>query len=109
MSLRVAGHVASFGGHAALPTTFSLAALACHSLSLGLVKAESAGSGLNPSLAVDTTSSALVAAASLSASDSDFDVGRNIDTSSEFACERASTEAYVLMQIRHPLPVEANC
>lgn len=35
MALRVAGHVASFGGHAvksaSLPTTFSLAALACHS------------------------------------------------------------------------------
>ena len=41
-------------------------------------------------MAVDKTESALVAAASVS----DLDVGRNIDTSSEFACERASTEAY---------------
>lgn len=47
-----------------------------------------------PSLAVDKTSSALVAAASVSASDLDLDVGRDIDTSSEFACETASTEAY---------------
>lgn len=45
-------------------------------------------------MAVDKTSSALVAAASVSASDLDLDVGRDIDTSSEFACERASTEAY---------------
>jgi hypothetical protein len=44
-----------------------------------------------PSLAVDKTESALVAAASVSASDSDLDVGRDIDTSSEFACETAST------------------
>lgn len=47
-----------------------------------------------PSLAVDKTSSALVAAASVSASDFDLDVGWDIDTSSEFACETASTEAY---------------
>ena len=43
-------------------------------------------------MAVDKTSSALVAAASVSASDSDLYVGRDI--ASEFACERASTEAY---------------
>lgn len=52
-----------------------------------------------PSLAVDKTSSALVAAASVSASDLDLDVGRDIYTSSEFACETASTEAYASVDV----------
>lgn len=47
-----------------------------------------------PSLAVAKTLSALVAAASVSASDFDLHVSRDISTSSEFACETASTEAY---------------
>lgn len=77
---------------------------ACSFFSFGLVKAESAGSRIDAffraflGLAV---SSSLVAAASLSASDSDLDVGRNLDRSrSSLVKELLLKLMRLLMQIR---------